>query len=233
MREFNLYIDVDSIGRLDAQQQRQLRVLVRALSDRRINIFWMLESNRRKAAQIVNILSSIHAACKKQGVIIHSELCALDRKVTLFARILMRYTPISLYFNVRDNENDYACLKYANHPTGCMFNSCLGNTLFLKRNGDLSICPRTPDICLNRLNEGDSITSAFDTEDFKRLLLRQITKRNHCKKVCRIYHFCHSGCPMQEEASECSILKKTEKLSCSETAENEQKIIRLAGLYRG
>lgn len=233
MRDFRLYIGVDKYGKMTVHQKEQLDLIVSKLRDCRINTFWIIDDTKITGWQILSILHGIHSACKNRGVIIHANLFADNKTVTLVARSIMGHVPIVLYNNERDNEADYACLKYMNYPEGCMFNSCLGNTLYLRQDDEISVCPRTNDIRLNRLRNGSSISSVFDTDEFKQLLLQQIEKRNRCKNGCQLFSVCHGGCPMQGYSRSCTIQKRVEQLILSEESVREQELKKLASLYRG
>ena len=233
MRDFCLYVDVDATGRMNSAQKDQLRVLLDALIDRRINIFWLVGNSKIKVRHIINIVKCMHSGCKEKGVLVHNEICSSGREISRGAKLLLKKLPLSLYTDERICENDYASLRYGNRPDGCAFNLCLGNTAYLNIDSKLLICPYSGEIVLNSIKQGDPITELFETDAFKAFFLKQIKKRNECKSTCRLFDLCHGGCPAQNNTEKCSILERVEKLKDSQKANREQEIIRLAGLYRG
>ena len=86
---------------------------------------------------------------------------------------------------------------YKSKPISCHYNSCLGKTLHIQRNGKLSICPFIENsIHVNELSGCDSIEQVFFTDDYLALLKEQIAKRNDCKDNCLYFLECKGGCPI-------------------------------------
>ena len=233
LREFNLYVDVNSVGKMSIPQQEQFEIIVNALLDRRINLHWLIDGNILKTRQLLNILKCIHSTCKEKSVIVHNEVCLSGKTSTAMARMLVKHIPVSVYSDKRIYSDDYDCLRSSNKPMGCVFNSCLGNTMYLNKDAQLSVCPHASEIHLNALNHGNSITEAFETTDFKEFLLAQIHKRDDCKNNCQLFALCHGGCPAQKDDGECSIRLKANEKCPSEASQHNQTIKHLADMYRG
>lgn len=233
MREFSLYINVAKTGKLNNLQLCPADSLLDTLSGRRINIYWIIEGKRIGTHQIINIIKNTHLVCKKKDVIIHNEICIANKTLTPFAKVLLRHMLISTYCDKREAAGDYASLRFFNQPTGCMFNSCLGNTIYLAQSGELSLCPYATEIKFNPINPGTSSSTVFDTADFKSLLIRQIQKRNRCKNECQLFNYCHGGCPIRGDIGDCFIRRHVEQQNVTAEMKLDQEIRQLAGLYRG
>ena len=232
MREFNLYIDVSNAGKMNEPQREQFGIIINTLLDRRVNLYWLVEGNHLKARQMVNILRNVHAACKEKSIIVHNEICTVNKSYSMIARLLMKHLPITPYTDERIDKEDYVRLKHGNSPNGCIFNSCLGKTIYLRKDAQLSVCPHVNDVDLKCLKANEPVTEAFESDSFKSFLLRQIRKRDKCKNSCQYFALCHGGCPIQNDEEECPVCKKINETT-SLKEEHEQRIIHLAELYRG
>lgn len=233
MRDFSFYVDVNSFGKMSNSQQEQFKIIVNELLDRRINLYWLIDSKVLHTRQLFSILKCIHSTCKGKSIIIHNEVCLSGKTSSAIVKLFIKHLPVTVYYDERICADDYDCLRHGTRPTGCIFSSCLGNTIYLNKNAQLSVCPHASEIRLKNLNGGNSITEAFETEEFKSFLIAQINKRNDCKKNCRLFTLCHGGCPAQKDNGECSIRVKVTEKGPSESLRHEQTIKHLADLYRG
>ena len=205
MRDFTVYIETAQSGEMNAEQASQLVRIVDALPNWRINLLWLVRGNKIGLFQVIRIIHSIHKCCKGKSVIIHSEICKSERKVSALARFQMNFLPFVFYDDKEVEAGDYAAIYYKNTPKGCAFSSCLGNTIFIKSDSTLSICPKASEVKLHALADGEKIESIFDTESFKKLLISHIQRRNVCKSNCDYFSYCHGGCPLEATGAICTI----------------------------
>ena len=82
----------------------------------------------------------------------------------------------------------------------CKFSSCLGNTVYVSKNGDVHFCP-------SHLNESiigniDGNEKYFESPVFRSVLHSAIEKRDACKKDCKYFDHCLGGCPMESGCSD-------------------------------
>jgi uncharacterized protein len=77
----------------------------------------------------------------------------------------------------------------------CTYTSCLGKWIGIRYNGDIIPCNRYfPDeFCMGNVNNMKDISEAFETDGFKRILIKSIQRRETCKS-CYVYNFCNGGC---------------------------------------
>jgi radical SAM protein with 4Fe4S-binding SPASM domain len=140
-----------------------------------------------------------------------------------------------------ENENsasDFLSMYYGISTDGCAFRTCLGNTVYIKRNGDLSICPyKENDIQLNDIENCSRFQQLFETDSFRMLLKENILRRNTCKSQCSFFKDCRGGCslnPSIEFSQKCDIASRIEQ--SEHNADNEmiftQKLRKLSWMYR-
>lgn len=236
MREFSIYIETDECGLVGNNQKEQLQLMLDCLKNRCVNLVWLINGERISQRQVINVFRCEHFLCKGKKYILHNAFCIEGKKVSSPARWLMKKLLVELYEDKRIQAKDYSCLFYGNEPEGCFFSSCLGNTAYLQKNGNISICPYGEEIRLNSLKAGDMYTDLYETEGFKALLIKQIQRRNTCKANCKKYDLCHGGCPLTNDGQDpCRIMKSVMKQGekVSEEDEFDQRISHLAAMYRG
>lgn len=92
---------------------------------------------------------------------------------------------------------DYLKVYYGNNPLSCHYNSCLGRTIHITTQGELSICPYIQSgVRLNDLCCCESINDLFVSEQYIELLKGQIQRRNSCRGICPYFTLCKGGCPL-------------------------------------
>lgn len=89
-------------------------------------------------------------------------------------------------------------LGYFNKTSfSCYYSSCLGNTLYLDKNGNFHFCILKPDdSLLKNINDCNDIDSIFDCPNFIDILDKAIEKRKECKSKCSCFSKCNGGCPL-------------------------------------
>lgn len=77
----------------------------------------------------------------------------------------------------------------------CKYNSCLGKWMGVRYNGDIVPCNRyfPPEYSYGNVWNLNTISEAFNSEGFKKLLSEAIERRRKCAK-CPIFNFCSGGC---------------------------------------
>ena len=79
----------------------------------------------------------------------------------------------------------------------CAHTSCLGNTIFISRQGEISFCPRHPE--KSRLKQLNG--QLFECETFLRMLEEIIARRETCRATCRYYALCKGGCAFEKDCT--------------------------------
>ncbi|WP_019679644.1 radical SAM/SPASM domain-containing protein [Ruminococcus flavefaciens] len=77
----------------------------------------------------------------------------------------------------------------------CTFTSCLGRWASINYNGTIKPCNRYfPDeYSYGNVFDYNSFREAFDSEGFRRIIIKAIKRRNKCKS-CEIFDYCSGGC---------------------------------------
>jgi radical SAM protein with 4Fe4S-binding SPASM domain len=77
----------------------------------------------------------------------------------------------------------------------CKYNSCLGKWMGIRYDGDIVPCNRyfPPEYSYGNVWNLNTISEAFESEGFKKLLSEAIDRRSKCG-ACPIYNFCSGGC---------------------------------------
>ena len=97
----------------------------------------------------------------------------------------------------RDNIDDiriadiYNLISRENPLFQCAFSSCLGHTLYVAQNGDVSFCPKY--IEESRIGTTNDISDIFENELFYEHLKNTIEHRNKCKNTCEYFDKCKGG----------------------------------------
>ena len=229
----NSYVDTNNKGDINKNQKEQLQRIINHLSDSKINIYWLIDSNKIKVRHIFKILNNINSLCKDKGILVHNEIEVKNKTLSYFTKLLLKHIPITMYEDKKIDNNDIACLLYSNKPIGCSFNSCLGKTIYIKIDGKSSICPYSNGVSLKKIEEGDEIKDVYNTDSFKLLMINQIKKREKCKAECELFDLCLGGCPLDNCETECTILELLKTRNDEEKNNIEQKAKHLSNLYKG
>lgn len=90
-------------------------------------------------------------------------------------------------------------LNYLGDPTpsDCAHTSCLTKWLCVNPDGTLYPCAKAcpEEFRMGNINEMDSLSEAFSSEGFRRILLGSVKRREKCAS-CEIYRYCNGGCSM-------------------------------------
>ena len=235
MREFTVYLDADKHGRIDSEQRQKLRQIINSLENERVNLFWIIRNTKIPLISIFIIFSSIHNTCRDKSIVIHNSIFTSEKHVSKMTHRLMKALMIESCEDNRIAVDDIECIILDNDTKGCFFSSCLGNTVFLKKNGELSICPFELGVSLCKTDLDGSLNTLYETESFKELLISHIYKRDRCKEICDWYSSCKGGCPLDTSVGEECDLKRaieTKDVLATVEEENKQRIHKLANLYR-
>jgi len=83
----------------------------------------------------------------------------------------------------------------------CYNNSCLGKTIYISKDGNVSFCPyNIQTTLLGNLNDFNDFKSAFDNEYFINILEKQMLKREKCIENCKIFNYCQGYCPFETKS---------------------------------
>lgn len=131
----------------------------------------------------------------------------------------------------RDNIDDiriadiYNLISRENPLFQCAFSSCLGHTLYVAQNGDVSFCPKY--IEESRIGTTNDISNIFENELFYEHLKNTIDHRNKCKNTCEYFDKCKGGCPFEDNCNYFKTIYKSaeeELLALEESGVDTSKI---------
>ena len=105
------------------------------------------------------------------------------------------------FFDTKGVHVDYfsQCLKVVLFDANmdvCRYNSCLGKTLHMNGNGDLSFCLNDTSAVIANINDVESYVDIFENGLFLEVLDKTKQFRNKCKNDCGYFQKCQGGCPM-------------------------------------
>jgi radical SAM protein with 4Fe4S-binding SPASM domain len=126
----------------------------------------------------------------------------------------------------RDNIDDiriadiYNLISRENPLFQCAFSSCLGHTLYVAQNGDVSFCPKY--IEESRIGTTNDISNIFENELFYEHLKNTIDHRNKCKNTCEYFDKCKGGCPFE---ANCNYFKTIYKSAEEELLDLEESCV--------
>lgn len=74
--------------------------------------------------------------------------------------------------------------------------SCIYNRICINPNGDIYPCgrPYTADFILGNISSLQSISEAFDTESYQKLVRISHERQRQCKESCKFFGVCKGGC---------------------------------------
>lgn len=78
----------------------------------------------------------------------------------------------------------------------CIYGACLYKVLNVEPNGVIFPCSRYSKnkYIIGNIFDFQNLSEAFKTENFNNIVLQGITRREKCKKECKLYEFCSGGC---------------------------------------
>jgi uncharacterized protein len=90
----------------------------------------------------------------------------------------------------------------------CSHASCLTKWICIYPNGDLYPCGKgcPSEFRMGNLSKISSISDAFKTEGFERIIKGSVERRNACMADCELYKYCNGGCSI-DAYYECGISK--------------------------
>ena len=111
-----------------------------------------------------------------------------------------KFKNISCFKNLDEKIKHKMLYIYCNNGLSyCKASSCLGKVLYIKKDGNVSFCPKYSDMTyLKNIKEVKSYDELFDDEKFVEYLEKMIQKREVCKKECLHFSKCKGGCPISD-----------------------------------
>lgn len=99
--------------------------------------------------------------------------------------------------------SDYVSMIFGSNTKTCTNGSCHGKWLGITPDGSLYNCGRDmmKQYCFGNIDDMTSISEAFASDGFRRLLLGAISRRSKCMESCEFFPYCESGC------SDCAIIE--------------------------
>lgn len=200
--------------------------------------------NRIKGNSLHRIIKFERKFCTYKQLIVHNILVGKTSKVALMAKYLINKYNFKILGNRIENfENDCARICFGNQPQSCMFNSCLGKSVYITIDGTPRICPFVQnDISLATSSEMQNIYEIFNTEGFVNLISSSIKRRNICKSSCEYFSSCKGYCPLDSVSDlpeKCTVreaIMAKQKVFCNQSMANEpfreQVIEQMAGKYK-
>lgn len=90
----------------------------------------------------------------------------------------------------------YAKMYLGYKERNCIYGACLYKVLNIEPNGVIFPCSRyyKDEHMIGNVFDFQNISEAFKTQNFNKIVFDGITRRNKCKKECKLYEFCLGGC---------------------------------------
>lgn len=221
MHNFTIYVELSDKGKMSNSTYLRLKEYCNILSNISLTMVWMLPNNV-KSNSLHRIIRFERKFCTYKQLIVHNVLVGKTINTSLMSKYLIN----KYNFKISDNrsedfENDCARICFGNQPRSCVFNSCLGKSVYIKNDGTPRICPFIQnDISLSTGSELQNIYEIFNTESFVNLISSSIKRRNTCKNSCEYFSFCKGYCPLD------SVADLPEKCTVRETIMAKQKMFR-------
>lgn len=139
----------------------------------------------------------VYKACNLQGLGVHFyEPQFTAREIARFDAWLS--DPSATAVNTFTDIIYSLTLQLRSH--NCRHGSCLGNTFYADRDGQLYMCP----ICRNESTflgkpEGKGLQELFGAAGVYNTICNAVSKRTGCVDTCRDFAYCQGGCPLQAE----------------------------------
>ena len=218
MHNFTIYIELNDKGKMSNSTYLRLKEYCNILSNISLTMVWMFPSNV-KSNSLYRIIKFERKFCTYKQLIVHNVLIGKIINTSLMSKYLIN----KYNFKISDNrsesfEKDCARICFGNQPQSCMFNSCLGKSVYITIDGTPRMCPFVPnDIFLATSSEMQNIYEIFNTEGFVNLISSSIKRRNICKSSCEYFSSCKGYCPLD------SVSDLPEKCTVRETIMAKQK----------
>ena len=238
MRKFYFYVELES-GKIPSASKKKIERYIDLLFDCEITFVWLFNECVVTYPRLKSIVYYERKICDKKGFVLKNLVSSL--KISLLAKMLMKKYKFTVSkAKEQQIDNDYVRASFMNVPHSCDFNSCLGTTLVIHKNGDLNICPFINNsISLNENLEIKDIREVFNTESFIELMQNNVSKRRKCKVECNRYAFCKGGCPLMQSDVDCSIRSAMDtvqsemsKKSLKDDDYREQCIEKISSMYK-
>ena len=102
----------------------------------------------------------------------------------------------------------------------CKFSSCLGQNIYVTKNGSVHFCPFYLDNSL--IGSLRSNEKYFDAQSFKDTLHTAIDKRDHCRCTCEHFDYCSGACPLEDGCCNFPELFKKNKTRFDQIVQNNE-----------
>ena len=197
----------------------RLKEYCNILSNISLTMVWMFPNNV-KSNSLHRIIRFERKFCTYKQLIVHNVLVGKIINTSLMSKYLINKYNFKFLDNRSENfENDCIRICFGNQPRSCVFNSCLGKSVYIKIDGTPHICPFIQnDISLFTGSELENIYEIFNTESFVNLISSSIKRRNICKNSCEYFSFCKGYCPLD------SVIDLPEKCTVRENIMAKQKM---------
>lgn len=239
MRKFCLYIELNQNGKIPVESRKVIEKIIDLLFDCEVLFVWRFNDTNVSYRKLKPIIFYERKICDKKGFVLYNRVSA--SKIGVLVRALMQ----KYKFVVEEKKEqllleDYKRACFMNSPKSCDFNSCLGTTLLIDREGNTGICPFIENqIELNDVSDIDDIRQLFSTDTFAELMKKNIEKRNKCKSNCDKFAFCKGGCPLVSDEGECltrtriaETFGRMSKQNLNDDEYREQCIEKISSIYK-
>ena len=243
MHNFTIYVELSDKGKMSNSTYLRLKEYCNILSNISLTMVWMFPNNV-KSNSLHRIIRFERKFCTYKQLIVHNVLVGKIINTSLMSKYLIN----KYNFKITDNrpedfENDCARICFGNQPRSCVFNSCLGKSVYIKIDGTPHICPFIQnDVSLFTGSELENIYEIFNTESFVNLISSSIKRRNLCKNSCEYFSLCKGYCPLDStvDLPEKCIVRKTimakqemfHNQSMANEVFREQVVEQIAGKYK-
>ena len=110
-----------------------------------------------------------------------------------------------IYINSKEGKDNikFFYIICDNKKYGCMFSSCMGKTLNVDINGNVSFCPKCHELTYFCKIEELSMDKLYNAPKFKEVLLKAVNIRKKCiNDNCEHIDICQGGCPIEDKSCE-------------------------------
>lgn len=127
------------------------------------------------------------------------------------------------------NADAYILTAKPNPIYQCIFSSCLGHTLYVDCENNVSFCPKYPE--KSKLGKLKEFNDLFDNTNFYNCIKQSVEKRAQCKKSCEHFEKCKGGCPFEDNCNQFKTLYDNAIKNLNNVCENNSDITALP-LYK-
>lgn len=183
-------------------------------------------NGNKKLGLVFVVKNELNAkSCKKiercKGIVRIYDYTHQNLELANSRNVLMAYEGVDEIINA----DIYNLISKENPLYQCVFSSCLGHTIYVASNGDVSFCPKYIDE--SKIGTMDNIEKIFESEKFYNCLKKSFEHRNKCKNSCQYFNKCKGGCPFEDS---CSYFKNNYQLAEEDLIQLEKNETNLSSL---